>query len=91
MIIQLSLFPKSDVITKEIESWSGYADSLSTEEERNLFKKMFNEGYKYSSAINAKGEPFPTEFSNNDPCYYHNKKDQLATIKLTILVLPISK
>ena len=57
----MSLFPdKDDILTKEIEWWSGFADSLQTEEDRN-FKKMLNECYKYSIAINIKGEPFPTE------------------------------
>jgi hypothetical protein len=57
----LSLFPQNDILTKEIESWSGFADSLPAEEDRNLFKKMLNECYKYSVAINAKRKPFPTE------------------------------
>jgi hypothetical protein len=50
----LSLFPQNDIITKEIESWSGFADSLETDEDRNLFKKMLNGCYKYSVAINGK-------------------------------------
>jgi hypothetical protein len=41
--------------------WSGFIDNLHTEEDRNLFKKMLNECYKYSIAINAKSEPFPSE------------------------------
>ena len=57
----MSLFPENDIITKEIESWSGFADSLHTDEDRNLFKKMLNECYKYSVPVNAKGEPFPAE------------------------------
>ena len=58
----MSLFPdKYDVLTKEIVSWNGFLDSLHTEEDRNLFKKMLNECYKYSIAINDKGEPFPAE------------------------------
>jgi hypothetical protein len=57
----LSLFPQNDILTKEIESWSGFADRLQTEEDRNLFKKMLNECYKYSIAINDKGEPFLAE------------------------------
>ena len=57
----MSLFPENDIITKEIESWSGFSDSLQTEEDRKLFKKMLNECYKYSIAINSKGEPFPPE------------------------------
>jgi hypothetical protein len=57
----LSLFPENDIITKEIESWSGFADTLQTEEDRKLFKRMLNECYKYSIAIKDKGEPFPSE------------------------------
>ena len=49
------------MIIKEIESWSGFSDSLQTEEDRKLFKKMVNECYKYFIAINAKSEPFSTE------------------------------
>jgi hypothetical protein len=58
----LSLFPENDILTKEIESWSGFPDSLQTEEDRKLFiKEMLNECYKYSIAINAKSEPFSTK------------------------------
>jgi hypothetical protein len=58
----VSLFPnEDDVLTKEIESWKGFADSLKSEKDRQLFNKMLNDCYKYATAINAKGEPFPTE------------------------------
>jgi hypothetical protein len=57
----LSLFPNEDILTKEIESWKAFADSLSSKEDRELFKTMLNDCYKYSAAINAKGEPFPAE------------------------------
>jgi hypothetical protein len=50
----LSLFPQNDIITKEIESWSGFADNLETDEDSNLFRKMLKECYKYSVAINDK-------------------------------------
>ena len=57
----MSLFPnKDDILTKEIESWKGFADSL-REDDRNLFMKMLDDCYKYAAAINAKGEPFSTE------------------------------
>jgi hypothetical protein len=56
----LSLFPKEDILTKEIESWKGFADSLHSDN-RELFMNMLNECYKYAAAINAKGEPFPAE------------------------------
>jgi hypothetical protein len=58
----LSLFPnKDDILTREIESWKGFEDALRTQEDRVLFKRMLNDCYKYSTAINAKGEPSPTE------------------------------
>src|SRR5215510_8811267 len=59
----MSLFPYEDIFTKEIESWKGFADRLSTEKDRKVFMEMFNNCYKYAKAkaINAKGRPFPTE------------------------------
>jgi len=56
----LSLFPEEDILTKEIESWNGFADKLPGED-REVFTRMLNDCYKYSTAINAKGAPFPTE------------------------------
>jgi hypothetical protein len=56
----MSLFPNEDVLTREIESWKGFADSLPAED-RKTFTKMLTNCYKYAKAINAKGEPFPTE------------------------------
>ena len=57
----MSLFPNEDILTKEIESWKCFGDSLSSKEDRELFENMLNDCYKYAAAINAKGEPFPTE------------------------------
>ena len=57
----MSLFPDEDVLTKEIESWKGFADCLPPEEDRKVFMKMLNDCYKYAKAINAKGQPFPSE------------------------------
>ncbi|HEY7572782.1 MAG TPA: hypothetical protein VH796_15570 [Nitrososphaeraceae archaeon] len=57
----MSLFPNEDLLTKEIESWKGFADSLSSEEDRKLFMKMLDDCYKYASAINAKGGPFSSD------------------------------
>ena len=39
----------------------GFVDSLSSKEDRGLFNNMLNDCYKYAAAINAKGEPFPSE------------------------------
>ncbi len=57
----MSLFPNEDTLTKEIESWKCFADSLKSDEYREMFNKMLNDCYKYATAINAKGQPFPTE------------------------------
>lgn len=56
----VGLFPEEDVLTKEIEAWRGFAESLRAED-RELCKKMLGDCYRYGEAINAKGEPFPTE------------------------------
>ena len=57
----MSLFPKEDILIKEIESWKSFGNSLSSKEDRELFEKMLNDCYNYAAAINAKGEPFPAE------------------------------
>jgi hypothetical protein len=57
----MSLFPDEDIVTKEIESWKGFADSIKSEEDKNLFLTMLNDCQKYALAINAKETPFPTE------------------------------
>jgi len=56
----MSLFPDEDILTKEIESWKGFADSLKSEEDKKLFLKMLNDCQKYAVAVNAKETPFPT-------------------------------
>ena len=57
----MSLFPAEDILTKEIESWRSFATSLNSEEYKEIFNKMLAECYKYSNAINAKAESFPTD------------------------------
>ena len=57
----MSLFPTEDILTKEIESWRSFAASLNSEEYREIFNKMLSDCYKYASAVNAKGELFPTD------------------------------
>jgi len=57
----MSLLPDEDIVTKEIESWKGFADSIKSEEDKNLFLTMLNDCQKYALAINAKETPFLTE------------------------------
>ena len=57
----MSLFPNEDILTKEIQSWTAFVDSLHSDN-RELSMSMLNGCYKYAAAaINAKGEPFPAE------------------------------
>jgi hypothetical protein len=56
----MSLFPDEDALTKLISSWDGYADTLGSSD-RELFRKMLKDCYRYSQAINAKSEPFADE------------------------------
>jgi len=37
IILTNELIPDEDIVTKEIESWKGFADSLKSEEDRKLF------------------------------------------------------
>jgi anion-transporting ArsA/GET3 family ATPase len=60
MINCMSLFPNENILTKEIESGKGFANSLHSDN-RELFMNMLNDCYKYAAAINAKGQPFPAE------------------------------
>jgi hypothetical protein len=56
------LFPSEyNLLTKEIESWRGFADSLNSQQYKELFNKMLNDCHKYAAAIKYKREPFPTE------------------------------
>jgi hypothetical protein len=46
----MSLFSNEDILTKEIESWKSFGDSLSSKEDRELFGTMLNDCYKYAAA-----------------------------------------
>ena len=57
--VKLSLFPDDDLLSKEIESWKAFGDSLRSED-RKLFNKMIRQCYRYIKAINSKGESYAT-------------------------------
>jgi len=59
-MIKLTLFPNEDIVTKEIQAWSGFADAL-REEDRVLFLRMLEQCYQYVDSINSKGEYYSTE------------------------------
>jgi hypothetical protein len=48
-------------LNEEVESWKSFVVSLSSSEDRELFENMLNDCYNYAAAINAKGQPFPSE------------------------------
>ena len=56
----MSIFPKDDLLAKEIESWRAFGDAL-REKDREIFNKMIRDCYKHLKAINVKGEPHTTE------------------------------
>jgi hypothetical protein len=59
-VIELTLFPNEDILTREIQAWSGFADAL-REEDRVLFLRMLKQCYQYIDSINSKGEYYSTE------------------------------
>lgn len=56
----MSIFPKDDLLAKEIESWQSFANSLRIED-RNVFNKMIQQCYRHIKSINLKGEAYTTE------------------------------
>jgi hypothetical protein len=53
---------QENVLTEEIESWKGFADSLDSDKEKEVFKKMLNDYCNYAGiVVNAKGKYFPSE------------------------------
>lgn len=56
----MALFPKDDILAKEIEAWKGFEDGLRVEDQK-IFRHMLAQCYKHIKAINTRGEAFPTE------------------------------
>lgn len=56
----MTLFPEDDTFSREIESWRGFADCLPPHDKKE-FLKILEKLHDYSTAINAKIEPFPSE------------------------------
>ena len=50
----------SAILKREIEKWNNFS-SILRKQNREIFKEMLQSSYKYSNAINAKGEQFSTE------------------------------
>jgi hypothetical protein len=50
----------SIILKRELDKWKTYSDTL-RRSNRDLFNEMLQSLYKYSNAINAKGENYATE------------------------------
>ena len=57
----MSLFPDEDILTGEIETWRGFIEKLSSEDDKAIITNLFDDCYKYAVAINSHDHPFPTE------------------------------
>lgn len=55
----MSLFPDEDILTKEIETWRGFIDKLSTDEDKAVSSKLLENCYKYSVALNDHAQTHP--------------------------------
>lgn len=56
----MSIFPKDDLLSKEIESWKAFSDSLRAQD-KALFDKMLKDCYKHIKAIQIKGDAYSTQ------------------------------
>lgn len=59
-MIGLTLFPHDDSVTRAVESWSTFADVMSTEDNVE-FGKMVHRCFKYARSIEVKAKPFENE------------------------------
>ena len=74
----MNLFTNEDILTREIESWSIFANNLNSEEYREIFNKMLSNCYKYANAVNAKEETFLTDSLLMSLLLSQQKNDRLA-------------
>jgi len=56
----MSIFPKDDLLSKEIDSWKSFRHSL-RKEDKILFENMLRDCNRYIKAIQVKGEPYSTQ------------------------------
>jgi hypothetical protein len=49
------------ILERELENWESFASKLRDTRDRDLFNQILKSTYKYSSAIEAKGENYSTQ------------------------------
>ena len=59
-IKKMTIIHNSIILKKELDKWKTYSDIL-RKPNRDLFNQMLQSSYKYSNAIDAKGDNYSTE------------------------------
>jgi hypothetical protein len=59
----MRLFSNKDILTSEVESWNIFANSLTSQQDREMFKRLLSDYCSYVDVIvsNDNNESFPSE------------------------------
>jgi hypothetical protein len=59
----MSLFSNKDILTSEIESWNSFANSLTSHQDREMFKTLLSDYCSYVEVVasNDNNDSFPSE------------------------------
>ena len=59
----MSLFSNKDILISELESWKGFANSLTRQQDREIFKKLLSDYQNYIEVVlsNDTNTSFPSE------------------------------
>jgi hypothetical protein len=59
----MSLFSNKDSIISELESWRSFANSITRQQDREIFKKLLSDYQNYVDVVlsNDPGKSFPSE------------------------------
>jgi hypothetical protein len=59
----MSLFSDKDILIEELDSWTGFANSLTGQKDREIFKKLLSDYQNYVNVIlsNDPSKSFPSE------------------------------
>jgi hypothetical protein len=59
----MSLFPNKNILVSELESWKGFANSLTRQQDREIFKKLLTDYQTYVEVVlsNDTDKRFPSE------------------------------
>ena len=59
----MSLFSNKDILTSQVESWNSFANTLSSQQDKQIFKTLLRDYCSYVDIIvsNDNNESFPSE------------------------------